>query len=103
MSQFNGVSPLITAGSGVVNDGSWHHVAWTRSGSGHTLWLDGVSVGTGTWAGTMPDIAANIFVGNHLPTAGTNFNGHIDDLRISIGSPVYTSAFTPPASAHPDS
>ncbi|MEU8266856.1 LamG-like jellyroll fold domain-containing protein [Sphaerisporangium sp. NPDC049002] len=36
--------------SGVVNNGAWHHVALSSTGSSQTLYLDGVPVGTKTGA-----------------------------------------------------
>lgn len=86
---------LITASSGNVADGQWHHVAWTRKGSTHTLWLDGVSVGTGTWAGTVANLTTGYNIGYSQNFAGRQFAGYIDDLRYTVGVARYYTAFTP--------
>jgi len=78
--------------------GQWNHIAVTRSGSALTLWLNGVSVGTGTsssWTGSNLPIrlGGNLNYSNATPYY---MNGYISNFRIVKGSPVYTTAFTPP-------
>lgn len=41
----DGQMNMITS-SGAVNDGNWHHVVLSTSGSGQTLYLDGSAIGT---------------------------------------------------------
>ena len=69
------------------------------------LFLDGVleaSISVDTAAGFFED-------GNIGPRWGDNesdggeLDGRIDNIRITIGEPVYTAAFTPPTSRHPTS
>lgn len=87
-------SPLIT-GTIALNDGRWHHVAWTRSGSTHTLWIDGVQDVSVTWAGTIADLATNLRIGNNANYAGRDFVGSMDELRITKGACRYYAAFNP--------
>lgn len=87
-------APLIT-GSIPIADGLWHHVAWTRSGSTHTIWIDGVQDTTATWAGTVADIATGIKIGNNTNYGGRDYVGSIDDLKITIGAARYYAAFNP--------
>lgn len=52
---FSGGSIRVTVGAGIltgtaVNDGLWHHVVVTQSGSTSTIYVDGVQVATGTTA-----------------------------------------------------
>ncbi len=66
-------------------DGAWHHVAYTTTGSSDTLYLDGVSVATGTTSHDSGAVTA-VYMGSK---AGANlYNGSLDDVR------VYTRALT---------
>lgn len=77
-----------------VNDGAWHHVAWTRNSSGVMhWWVDGTALGS-----TITDSGA---MGNG-PGGVRFFNGaniYASDLRVTIGVERYTSTFTPPTVA----
>ena len=79
---------------------TWTHLAIVRNGSGSnnvTLYVNGVSVATGTSSGTQAT-AQSLFIGGD--TAGNGgFTGYIDDLRITNGVARYTTNFIPPASA----
>lgn len=78
---------------------TWHHVAWTRSGSANTLFVDGVSVGTFTNSQNFSS-AANIVIG-HDPNAGLgDLNGSVDEVRMSIGAPRWTTTFLPGTEAY---
>ena len=69
-----------------VNDGKWHHVAFTATTSGSNrivnLYVDGILDSTGTWptAGTMTLTSAGDYIS--VPSASA-FNGNIDEIRIS--------------------
>lgn len=93
-SDFNVNVPLLV-GTIPINDGRWHHVAWTRSGSTHTIWVDGVQDTTVTWAGTIADLTTPVIVGTNLNYAGRSFVGSMDDLRITKGVCRYYTAFNP--------
>lgn len=86
--------PLIAASTGKVNDGAWHHVAWTRNGNIHTLWFDGVAVGTATWAGTIADIAQPLRIGTDPNFAGRDFVGSMDNVRVTVGVARYVAPFS---------
>lgn len=90
---------LVAASSGDVHNGSWHHVAVTRSGSTFTIWLDGSSVGTATSSAVIANGTRNLYIGTDANYGSRDHNGRIDDLRIVIGKALYTATFTPPAAA----
>jgi hypothetical protein len=91
--------PTISGGTLVAN--TWHHVALTRNGSSFKLWLDGSQVGsTYTSASSFTDIAQVLRFGG---IASFWYNGKMDDIRITKGVARYTSNFTPPTAAFPDS
>ena len=88
-------------GSG-YSAGAWMHVAVTRNGTTITGWLNGTSTGTQTLSGA-------IFPANGFPAtigssndSGQDFNGYIDDFRITNGYARYTTTFTPPTAAFPN-
>jgi len=89
------------ASSTTINDGNWHHVAIAREGSSFRLFVDGVLENTGTWSGTMNTTDRLLRVGDD--GSSINFNGYIDELRITKGVARYTVSFTPPTSAFPTS
>ena len=74
-------------GSGVFID-NWGHVALCRDGSIITLYVNGFVSASTAWAGA-----------TYLPNSGlelANFNGNMDEVRVTIGEALYTGEFTPP-------
>jgi hypothetical protein len=55
--------PSIYPTTPVLDIGSWYHVVATTTGSSHVLYLNGVSIGTGTGAGPWPASGEAITVG----------------------------------------
>lgn len=81
---------------------NWHHAAVVRSGTVLTVFADGVpgtSVGIG--AAELFDSAAVLSIGGDTTGSSNQFNGYIDDLRITKGVARYTTTFTPHTAAHP--
>lgn len=90
----DGVTAIAATSSNTVNTGIWYHVAFTRSGTNLTLWLNGTSVGTNTVSGSVYNGATNLNIGAN--DSGTNtFQGYISNLRIVKGTAIYTSTFSP--------
>ena len=98
-------TPTIRAAHGLsVN--TWYHIAGTRSGTTVRTFIDGQVLATATVsaalvASTNP---TGIAVSAAEPTGSIfgNFNGYIDDLRITKGVARYTANFTPPAAPFPE-
>lgn len=93
---YSTTTPLITGGT-LIQDNHWHHVALTRQGTTWTLWLDGVSIGTATYAGKMHTGTGSVagYVGGD-PISGNNYpKMHLSHFRITVGWPRYTATFTP--------
>jgi RHS repeat-associated protein len=86
---------ILSGGSAVVN--TWYHIAAVRNGNVWTLYINGASVSTVTASGSVSTNTNNIVIGA-ADTTGTaaNFNGWIDEVRISKGIARWTSNFTPP-------
>jgi hypothetical protein len=90
-------------GSGTISDSAWHHIAVTRSGSSLRIFIDGTQTGTtNTTLGTasIDNAIADYRVGSTTDGA-LNFNGYIDDLRITKYAR-YTATFTAPTTAFAD-
>lgn len=80
---------------------TWYHIALVRYGSSVKIYIDGVSIVTFDFTGV--DIAAStglLYIGAIEAGSGYEFNGSIDELRISKGIAKWTANFTPPTSAY---
>ena len=92
----NGSTDSSSTGTIVADFSTWNHVAWVRSGSTITMYVNGVA--GGTVAG------ANIYAPNTPLVIGdwdsnaADFNGVISNLRLVKGTAVYTGNFTPSTS-----
>jgi hypothetical protein len=86
----NGSTPLTASTS--MRTSSWNHLAAVKSGSTTTLYLNGVSIvsGTGSYVNNSPQ---SLYI-NYINSAAA-INGYIQDLRIYKGVAKYTSNFTP--------
>lgn len=84
---------VISATGTAVKINAWNHIAFVRSGSTCTIYVNGASTATGTNSSTF-NLA---FLGTYAYTAfGYEVNGYVTDARIVNGTAVYTGAFTPP-------
>ena len=105
INEFSSSVPILLPTSGDYRDGNWHHLAVVRSGSSFSMYIDGSLVASGTHAGNCGSSTRNLMIGDNLANNGgdRNFLGKLDDLRITKGVARYTSAFTPPTAAFPNS
>jgi len=82
-------------GSTALLVNSWNHVAFVRSGSTITGYLNGVSQGTlsnsSTFSGTTSYIGRELYNGG----TGGQLSGYLSDLRLNNGTALYTSNFVP--------
>lgn len=78
---------------------TWYHVALTRQGTVYRVFVDGVmgvnSTKTGNFVVNTTDVMKIGQSGRY-----EDFNGYIDDVRITKGIARYTANFTPPTIAH---
>lgn len=93
-------TPLITltSANGLVATGSWHHVAVAREDDDWAIYLDGVSVATGTGAVTIPNYTSTFRIGSD-GAAANFFNGWIDEFRVSSVAR-WTAAFEAPTAPY---
>jgi len=87
------------ASAAVIATGVWAHTAIVRTAGVITLYVNGAVIlseaDTNNYAGT------GIAIGGYYSTA-YNFDGYIDEFRVTKGVARYTAAFTPPTQAFPD-
>ena len=81
---------------------AWHHMAVVRNGNVFTVYIDGVSAATGTYAATIASQSSFPFeIGGQVTGSGTLGStaiiGYITDVRFTNGTALYTSNFVPPS------
>jgi hypothetical protein len=81
--------------TGTVPLRAWTHIALVRSSGSLTTYINGASSNTTALSSDLGS-SQPCFIGINQ-TAGYEFNGYISDFRITKGTAVYTSAFTPPS------
>ena len=74
----------------------WTHIAWVRVGTVVTGYVNGISVGTNTIAGTIGN-SGGVTIGAN-PTGGYVWTGYLSSARLLNGTALYTGNFTPPTS-----
>jgi hypothetical protein len=83
--------------TGTIAANTWTHVAAVREGTGSNqfkLYINGVNDGTGT-VSTNYNQTEEARIGENRG-ATDDYNGYISNLRLVIGTAVYTATFTPP-------
>jgi hypothetical protein len=75
----------------------WVHYALVRSGNTFTIYRNGVSTATGTFAGSVTGATSPLYIARSGDSSAANssFDGFMSNLRVVNGSSVYTSSFTP--------
>ncbi len=81
-----------------IASGVWQHVAVVRSNGILYVYLNGVSIGSAAFTNTLSDKTFKL--GAYVDNTG-NFNGYIDDMRLTNGLARYFTTFTPPQQALP--
>ena len=83
--------------SWVASTNTWYHLAVVKIGNSYTTYINGSSIGAFADVDVMPTWTAPLVFG----TANANdFNGWLDEFRISKGIARWTSAFTPPVNPY---
>jgi hypothetical protein len=78
-SSFSGVT-----GTTTLSTGTWYYaVATYNSTFGDTTYLNGVSEGNSSAAGTLNTTAVSMRIGNNPSSVGQEWNGQIDEVRIA--------------------
>lgn len=102
----NGSTTVTLTFAWTQSGGTWFHLALTRDGAGDVrAFIDGTQIGSTQAANvTIFDSTSNLWIGAiESSTPSNDFNGHIDELRITKGVARYTANFTAPTAAFPRS
>lgn len=99
----DGVSWAVNVFSDVtVSATTWYHLAATRSGSNFRLFLNGTLTASATASGALMSSSSTVVIGNTNSSASP-FAGYMDDVRVTKGIARYTSNFSIPTEAFPNS
>ncbi len=88
-----------TSAVGTIPSATWFHWAYVRNGSNFLLFLNGTQVGTTVTSSTACGGGTNPSIGRDPGTGGREWNGQLDDIRVTKGVARYTSNFTAPTAA----
>jgi hypothetical protein len=90
----------ITSGLvGTPTTNAWNHIALVRNGNVFGLYLNGTSVYSGTYSGSIAG-STPLYIGYTPVGMGYYFKGEMDEVRISTGIARWTSNFTPPTAPY---
>jgi hypothetical protein len=92
---------IYTSATSAVSVNTWSHIAFVRNGSTWTWYINGVASGSGSNSTNITFSTQPVYVGYGGESFFTEFNGYIDDLRITRGYARYTANFTPPTAPFP--
>ena len=93
---WNGTIQYGTSPPLAVPTNTWAHVAWVRSSSTLTIYVNGVAGLTVASYTSNFATAGTWYIGKSDTTPDHYFPGYITNLRVVKGIAVYTSNFTPP-------
>ncbi|WP_353246265.1 LamG domain-containing protein, partial [Limnohabitans sp.] len=90
-------SAVITSATGFVQ-GSWVHLALTRSGTTMRLFVNGVQSGSATNSSNITTGSTiGISIGRWAEISDSNYiTGYVSNFRVVKGTAIYTANFTPP-------
>lgn len=98
----NVVCIALSSAASVVAVNTWAHVAIVRNAGVWDLYYEGNSVASDTESAVIGANARPLLIGRQASNTSRDFNGHIDEFRITDGVARYTANFTPPTVAFPD-
>jgi hypothetical protein len=94
MDQSSGGYSVDTGHGGAIKDTNWHHIAMVKYGSNYTIYKDGINVKSVTSTIATPAYSGALIIGDSYGSG--DFDGYMDEIRISKGIARWTENFTPP-------
>ena len=82
-----------SGGPTAITVNQWYHFAYVKTGGNAKLYIDGVEVIT---AADTTNYAVRYISIGRVYNGNFDWTGHIRDVRVVVGTAVYTSGFTPP-------
>ena len=87
----------INTSFGTAEPGHWHHIAVSRSGDTTKAFLNGIGGLSSTSNTSIDDVSTAFTIGTYGASTGSyQFRGVISNVRVVIGTALYTADFTPP-------
>ena len=93
----SGASTVVSVAGAEITDTNWHHVAVVKNGTTYTIYLDGTG-GSPTTDTSTDTFAGALNIGSL--GGGSDFDGYIDEVRLSRGVARWTVDFTSPTTAY---
>ena len=82
---------------GTPSRGDWHHIAVSRSGNTTKAFVNGIQGLSSTANTSIDDVSTAFTIGTYGHDTGSyQFRGVISNVRVVIGTALYTADFTPP-------
>ena len=82
--------------STTYTESKWYHVALVNNSGTQTIYVDGTSQGTSTYGNGFGSDTFVVHIGRNAANNTQSFNGYISNIRVTKGTALYTSTFTPP-------
>lgn len=103
--QFRHADSIIVTQAATVNLNEWSHIAASRQSGTLRMFVNGVQLAADASFTANFSQGTGIGVGSLYPSFpnDSEFNGYMDELRITKGVARYTANFTPPTAAFPNS
>lgn len=107
----SGGATTVEATTDPITTGTWYHIAADRDAAGDIrIYIDGTMVKkqtglSGAMVSSTSPVRIGHFVSGFPGSNGTDFNGNLEEVRVTNGAARYASdaGFTPPAAAFPRS
>jgi len=96
--RFNQGSTDHISDSGTVDLGQWYHIAVSRASGTTKMFKNGTQVGS-NYSDTNNYTSSTLEIGQRSTSNGNPFDGWITNVRIVLGTALYTSNFTSPTAA----
>lgn len=90
----NSAASAVLTSTTSISNGTWYHIAMVRSGTSLKLYVNGTEESSTTTSASFDGSADKNFFAGIANASGTEYNGYIDELRIS-NTARYTTTFTP--------
>ena len=92
------INTVASATGYAISTDTWYHIALVKNDTLWIMYVDGTSRASGSAVGH--DYTALLEMGGSTLWAGRDFDGYMDEVRISKGVARWTANFTPPTAAY---